>query len=886
VPRLASLLRNLFRRKRIECELDEELRAYVDMTVDEKRRGGLADADARRQALAELGGVEQVKERVRDVRAGALLDQLRQDLSYAFRTLRKSPVFTAVAVATLALGIGATTAVFSMVDTLVFRPLPYTDPGRLVKICGTGPRDPACNDDLSAHELDSIQRAATAFAQVAADDGMGVTVVHADGTRASIGVGLVSTNWLSTLGVKPIIGRDFHADEGRRGRDGVLILTHNYWTKHFGAGADAIGRTLTFDGSTHIVVGVLPPNVLRYYADVLKPLVLDAYTDRSLDIFGRLKPGATLAQIGVEVDGIGRQLARDYPGTNGDRQLSTALLDRNYAPVGRREAGGLLAMLGAVALVLVVACTNVANLLLARAGVRRRESVVRAALGASRGRLVRQALVESILLFAIGGAAGVIVARLFVDSLTGLAISGGYMPERMSVSLDLRVLGVAMGLSLLTGLLFGMIPALQASRVDVNAALRASAQTSTGDRRRGRTRRVLIVAEVALSLVLLAGSGLLIRSFARLYAASGGYSPDNVVVIASDGGRSFPEAMLFWNAALDRARALPGVASAALTSRPPANDVRSKPFEIEGRPVASEPNAPLADDVFVSGAFFETLRIPLLRGRTFAAADSDSAPKVAVISESFARRFFDGENPLGRRIRMVEKLPMPCCAVPGPVEGVWREIVGVVGDVRQDNLDEPPSMTVYRPVTQIVEHDMVLVVRASDAAAAGRITRELRSHLLGVDRARDWTAAQPMWQMIRDSGALRLRRFVVILLGVFAALALLLAAVGVYGVASSGVAERTREIGIRIALGASRPAVFRQIVGEMALLALAGSALGVVAAFPLTRVIESMLFDTSATDPLTYVGVALLLGAMVVAASWIPARKATRIDPLIALRHE
>ena len=884
MPRLASLLKNLFRSDRVDRELDDELRAYVEMTADEKRRAGLSDAEARRLALAELGGSEAIKEHVRDVRAGVLLDQLRQDLAYAVRTLRKNAAFTTISVATVAIGIGATTAVFSIVDTVVFRSPPYAHPESLLRVCGLVIRANACTDDVSLEEYEHVRRL-DLFEQIAADDGMSVTIVRPDGSRGSLGVGLVTPNWLSTLGVRPLVGRDFQAEDGLPGRDRVLLLTDDYWKRQYGASPDAIGTTVTFDGVVHSIVGVLPPNVLRHYADVLKPLVLRGYTDRSLDLVARLRPGASLPQAEAAV-GVIQRLTRHDAGVNGDRRLAAIPLGRSYAEVPGKAVDGLTVMLGAVALVLLVACANVANLLLTRAGARRREFVIRAALGASRGRLLRQSLVESLLLFAIGGSGGVLLAQLLVGSLTAFAISGGYMPERMAVALDGRIVTAAIAMSIVTGLVFGLIPAMQASRVDVSWGLRASAPTATADRRRGRARRLLIAAEVALSLVLLAGFGLLTRSFAHVYANGAGVDASDIIVTASDGGRSFREAMLFWRASLDRVRGLHGVSSAALTSRPPANGVRSKGVVIEGQPAVADEDAPLADDVLVSDAYFETMGIPLVRGRTFTPADDDSSAPVVIISETVARRHFGDADPIGRSLRLLEKLPMTCCAASGPVEGVWRRIVGVVRDIRQANLDEPPSATIYRPYGQIVEHDMFLVLRAASSADAGRLMRDLRAQLLAADPARDWMTPRPMWQMIRDSESIRLRRFVLTLLGTFAAVALILAAVGIFGVASSVVAERTREIGVRIALGATRTAVFRQIIGEMAALAVAGTAAGLIAAAALTRAVAAMLFGVSPADAATYVTVATVLGVVVLIASWIPARKATRIDPLVALRQE
>jgi putative ABC transport system permease protein len=808
------------------------------------------------------------------------------DLHYAFRMLRKNAGFTIIAVATLALAIGATTAIFSVVDTVVFRSLPYDEPDRLVKICGTGPRDRACDDDFSLRELESIRERLDIFEAVAADDGMGVTVIRADGTRAPLGVGLVSANWLGTLGVRPVLGRDFTADEAQPDADRVLILTHDYWRRHFNSDPHVLGQTIAFDSVTHTVIGVLPPNVLRNYADVLKPFVSVGYSDGSLDVIGRLKRGMSLEQAHAGMEILGARLEQQYPETNKGRRLSGRPLGKDYASIDGDASRSLMLMLGAVAIVLLIACANVANLQLARAGVRRRESVIRAALGASRARLVRQFLIESLLLFVAGGALGVVVASLSLDSLTALAVSGGYLPERMAVAVDLRVLGVSLLLSLLTGVAFGLLPAVQASKVDLNVGLRDSTQTLTGDRRRGRSRRLLIVAEVALSLVLLAGFGLLIRSFASIYAESGGFDPEHVVVTGSDGGRSFPEAIAFWRAALDRARAIPGVTSAAVTSRPPLNGARSKSFVVEGRPLASPEEAPQAGDLLVSDDYFRTLRIPLVKGRAFTAEDNERSRPVVIISQSLARRHFGAEEPVGRRISLQERSPMTCCTAPAAVENVWREIVGVAGDVRQANLDEAPALTVYRPYAQIIEHDMFMVLRAASDADASRVTLELRAHLTPVDPNRDWWDPRSMAKVIRDSGSIRLRRFVLILLGNFAAIALLLAAVGIYGVASSLVGERTKEIGVRIALGATRPAVFRHVLGEMLAIAAVGVALGCAGALLLTRLIRNMLFGVSATDGVTYMAVGLLLGGVVLLAACIPARRAMRIDPMVALRTE
>jgi predicted permease len=892
ISRLATVVRNLARRSHIDRQVDEELRAFVEMLADEHVAGGMSEAEARRLALIELGGVDQVKERVRDVKAGATIDQLRQDVVYAARMLRRSPGFTAVAIATLALGVGANAAVFSIVDTVVFRQLPYRDPDHLIKICARSQSNDSCGDDFSAEELFALRAQTDVFEGIAADDGYGANVVRPDGSKESVGVATVSANWLDTLGVRPILGRDFASDEGEPGRDTVVVLTNDYWQRRFNGDQQIVGATLNIDGVAHTVIGILPPNVLRAHSGVLKPLVLAGNSTRSLDLFGRLRPGVTLPQARASVEAIGKRFELESPATNAGRAFAVRPLGKYYALVPSKARDGLILMLGAVAVVLLIACANVANLLLARASSRRKEAVVRAALGASRGRLVRQFLIEHTLLFLLGGALGLVVAHVTLDAIIGLALAGGYIPPQMTVATDLRVVGVSLCISLLTGIVFGVAPALQASRVNLNVDLRSSAQTLTADSHRGRARRVLIVAELALSLVLLAGFGLLIRSFERVYSASAGFDPENLVISGSDGGRSFPEAVAFWQAVLDRARTIPGVTSAAISSRPPVHGARVQSFGIQGdvrqaqSGSGSLSQALRAGDIFVSNDYFETTRIPLLKGRAFTPADTGASTPVAIVSQSLARRYFGDADPIGRRISLIEKSPMICCATPGLVDGVWREIVGVVGDVRQANLDDEPAVTIYRPYQQIVEHDMFLLVRARSAAESRRVVGELRSLMIGVHPESEWWDVRLMVDTIRASESIRLRRFVLILLGSFAAIAIALAAVGVYGVAANAVAVRTKEIGVRIALGASQPAVLRQIVGEMLTLTACGVAVGAAGTLALVRLIQSMLFGVSPMDAATYIVVAVFLGAVVLLATLIPARRAMQIDPVAALRAE
>jgi putative ABC transport system permease protein len=886
--RIASLWKNLALRDRVDRDLDDELRAYVEMATDEKRGAGVSEDQARRAALVEVGGVEQVREAVRDIRTGALVDQFRQDLHYAFRMLGRNRGLTGVAIATLALGVGANAAIFSIVDTVVLRPLPYKDPDRLVKIWGSTSAEPI--DNVSLPDYLDIRDGTDVFELVAADDAAQFSIAPPEGARHPIFGAQVTRAWLDALGVQPIVGRPFAADDCQPGRDHVVLLTYSYWQHRFAADRGIIGRELVGDDGAYTIIGVLPPNVLRYGNDFLKPMVESAYSHdrryRDLDVFGRLKPGVTIEQARARLNAVAARLQREYPTTNRNLWFNIALLDKSYASTDSRANRALILMLGAVGLVLLIACANVANLLLARAVTRSREYVIRAALGAGRARLVQQTLVESVLLFLLGGAVGIVLARVTVDSLLALAVTGGYVPERMAVAVDSRVLLFTFIISLASGVIFGLLPALQASKVDLNDGLRASSSTSSGGRRRRRASRVLIVSELAISVVLLVGCGLMIRSFLQLQTSTVGINTENLLETQSEGGRSFPEAVTFWRSVLDRVRQDRGVLFAAVTSRPPVHGSRGEMFDIEGRASSANDTDMLAGDILVSEAYFKTMGIRLLKGRAFSDQDSGASIPVVIVSQSLARRYFPSQDPLGKRVRLREHSPKLCCTSSAPLDDVWREIVGVAADIRQGSLDEHPAMTLYRPYLQIVEHDMFLMVRARSAADTARLAVQLQPQLLSVDRTKEWTDVRLMQDVIRSSASVSLRRFVLVLFGIFAGLALLLAAVGTYGVMSYAVADRTREIGIRVALGATRSTVIQDVLSETMWLTLAGLVIGCSAALGLTRFMTSLLFGVTASDVVTYLGVSCVLGGTAFVAGYVPARRATAVDPLIALRQE
>ena len=813
------------------------------------------------------------------------MEQLRRDLSYGIRMAARNRGLTAAAILTLALGIGAATATFGIADAIVFRPLPYSGVDRLVKIWGSTAAEPV--DNMSLADFNDISEHRWIFEQVAGDDGTDFRVEFGGSSHVALG-GLVTAGWLSTLGVRPALGREFVQEEFQPGRDDVLILTDAYWRQRFAADPGVLGRTLSVDGKRMTILGVLPPNVLRYNADFLKPLVTATYPSgrdhRDLDVFARLRPGITVQAAQAELDVLGRQLEAAYPSANVNHQFRVIPLDKYYASVNPSAGRGLILMLGAVGLVLLIACVNVANLLLARAATRTRECVIRAALGASRGRLARQLLIENMLLFMAGGGLGCFVAWWALDSVVGLAIAGDYVPERLVVSLDGRVLAFSLLVSVVAGLAFGLAPAWQASAVDLNHGLKESSQTERGGPRRGRMRRALIVGELTLSVVLLVGFGLVIRSLLGLYANTDGFVPDRLLETESDAGREFVPAVRRWQAALEVARSIPGVEWAAVSSRPPVHGGRQLTFSVNERPAVAPGQEPRAGDILISADYFSTMGIQLIKGRPFNEHDRGGSAPVAIVSKTLARQVFGGEDPIGRRIRIDEQSPMTCCTAAAPVENVWREIVGVAGDIRQANLDEAPASTIYRPYTQIVEHDMFLMVRARTGRDLTRLGGALPGELRKADPAMEWSDVRPMRQVIAESGAIRGRRFVVRLLGAFAVLGLVLAGVGLYGVMSYFVVERRREIAVRVALGATRSIVLKQVLGEALRLLAVGLIIGGMAAHFLTRLMASLLFGVGATDLPTHVVVFGVLGAVTLLAGYLPARRAAAADPIAALR--
>ena len=810
------------------------------------------------------------------------MTSLWQDLRYGLRMLWKQPGFTAVAVVALALGIGANTALFSVVNAVLLRPLPVAEPAALVNIWGTNPQADETRENPSFLNFADWREQSHGFQSVAAYTNTFATLTGNDAPEALDGLA-TSPELFATLGVQPIMGRTFTAQE-TQAADAPIVISQELWRRRFGARSDIIGQPVTLDGRPRTVVGVLParfkfPFDASAVKDFWTPLNPndELNTKRGvgyLNVIARLKPGVTLAQAQGEMDTIAHRLAAQYPENNSGRGVT---LISTYEDTVGGVRPALLVLLGAVGFVLLIACANVANLLLARATRRQREIAVRTALGATRWRVVRQLLTESLLLSLAGGACGLLLALWGVDALASVLPED--VPRVREIALDGRVLAFTLGIAVLTGLVFGLAPALAASRLDVNEALKAGGR-GTGGWRRNRLRSFLVVAEIALSLVLLVGAGLLLKSFVRLREINPGFKPERALTLSvalPTAKYETPEVQArFFQQLLTQMAAAPGVqATAAIFPLPFSGDNARGNFEVEGRPVESQSEAPSALSYIISPDYLRAMSIPLLKGRDFNERDTAATPRVALINETLARRFFAGEDPVGRRlvISSFADLDKPATC----------EIVGVVGDVKHDGLDAEAEAEYYLPHQQATLPFMTLVIRGTNDKPT-TLVAGARAAVAQLDKDLPITDIKPMNEWLAASVAPR--RFNMLLLGGFALLALCLATVGIYGVMAYTVAQRTHEIGIRLALGAQARDVLRLVVGQGMLLTLAGVVMGLCGALALTRVLATLLFGVTATDPFVFAGVTLLLGLVALIACLVPARRATRVDPMIALRHE
>ncbi len=809
------------------------------------------------------------------------IEQFGQDVRYALRALRKMPGFAAVVILTVALGIGATTAIFSILYSVLLAPLPYADPARLIALNETTPKVGI----VSASYADFLDWRAQsrAFSAMAAVHDVSFNLAGA-GQPEVVDGSAVSPAFLTALGVRPYLGRDFEASEEQAGTAPVVLLSYALWQSHFGGDRGAIGRAIELDGRTFTIVGVLPPS-FRFPGgmDLLEPIgvwlsgskdAADRGSRGDTLVVGRLAPGTTSTEARAEMTGIAARLALAYPATND--QFGVELRPLRDLLVG--DLGPpLLLLFGAVVFVLLIACANVANLSLVRNAARRTEFALRTAFGAGRGRLVRQALAESLVLSSLGGALGVALAAAGIRGMIEWLPAGalGSAP----IALHGPVLAFAVGAIVLAAFVFGLAPALQSADVDVHAELKSGTRAATAARSQARLRAVLAAAEISLSVILLAGAGLMLKSLSNLLAVDPGFRPDHLLTMALDlrTERYDTEAAIwsFWQQLLDGTRALPGVEDAALgTVVPLAGSHSRTDITIEGMPLPQPGSFPHPDYHDVSPGYVRTLGIELVRGRAFTDQDTETAPRVGMINSSLARAYFAGEDPIGRRFMFGH--PSSSTAPQ------WITIVGVVGDTKLYGLANPARMEVYVPFRQSLAPHMTLIVKSRvDAAASVAAVRRLVATL---DKDQPVFAVSTMDQLVSNDVATP--RITLVLLGLFSGFALVLAAVGVYGVMAWSVAQRTHEIGIRMALGAQGGGVLRMVLAQGGTIAAAGIGVGIAAGFALTRMLSGLLFSVSPGDPTTFAAAALLLGVVALAACYIPARRAVRVDPITALRNE
>ncbi len=868
-------LRSLFRRSQMERELDEELQLHLASRIEQEMTMGKTPQEASSAALRAMGGIEQRKEECRDARRVHWIEDLLQDARYAVRTLTKAPGFTAVAAMVLALGIGANTAVFTIVNGVLLRPLPFSEPGRLFLIShmpkdnpfiGPGPAMPD-REYLEFRRQDQVFESLATFSQEP------VTLTGA-GDPAVLKALTVTPDFLRVLRMHPAIGRDFLPE--RRGGANVVLLSDQLWQSRWRRDPTIVGKTITLNGVSYAVAGVMPPGFAFQDAKlwIRMEVRLNPHNSFIRPVMGRLKPGASRQQAQAELQTFAARVPLDKGETRGDF-VARILPLRELFVAGVRTL--LLIFAGAVAFVFLIACTNFANLLLIRGASRRQEIAVRAALGASRWRLIRQLLAESTLLSLAGGALGILLSIAGVRALLAL-LPAGKIPRTGEVQLDLGVLAFTFGLSLVTGLIFGLAPALQATRRPLRESVNESGRGIIGPHE--RIRGALVTAEVALAVVLLTGAGLLVRSFLRMRSVNPGFRPANILAATVDLPESrYPTAAQM--RALDQRvlaslSVLPGAESVAAVNWIPFGSrlVRGD-FQLED--ARRLPHGFLVDKLVVSPDYFRTMGIRLLSGRAFTERDNSTVPGVAIFSESVARRLWPGGDAIGKRIS-VEDHPKP---------GDWLSIVGIVSDVKQQNLTGTLAASVYQPYLQVNQplfflRHMSFVVRTKENPLA--MASGIRTVIHKIDRELPARSLTTMQALIADTMAESQSQMR--LLGIFAGIALLLAAIGIYGVLACSVAERTHEIGIRMAMGARENDVLWMVLRRTLLLAGSGIAIGTLGALAITRVLAKFLFEVTPADPSTFLAVTGILLIVALVSAWIPAQRAARVYPLVALRHE
>jgi putative ABC transport system permease protein len=889
---------NLWSRRRREEELDEELRSHFRLAVQERIERGESPEEAEAAVRREFGNVGLVKEVTRQMWGWVWLEQLIQDLKYGLRSLRRAPGFTVVAVLALALGIGANTAIFSVINSLLLRPLPYRQPDQLMKVHQAAP-DPSkgiLSSVWAYPRFDMLRTQSQSFAAIAGYTQNAYNLTGTDEPER-LQVEMVSASYFPLLGVEASAGRTFTAEEDKvAGANQAAILSYSLWQRRFGGERQVLGQAIELDKHTFTIVGVMPQGfrgqngtadawVTMAAAPLLRnPRILTNANNYWFQVIARLKDGVTTAQAQAEMPLISERIEQQYPESRQTWQRGTKVVTitpLQAAKVDPAIKKSFLILLAAVGMVLLIACANVANLLLARGVVRRREFAVRAAIGAGRLRLMRQLVTESLLLSLLSGVVGVLFA------LWGLDLIKNFRPsddaqfwtsyartfDFFNIRLDWRVLAFNFLLALLTGILFGLLPALQSSRVNFNDALKEGAGGTPAGFHRLRqlsSRNLLVILEVALSLVLLTGAGLMMKSLARLQAVNLGFDPENVLTMAVP---SRDAKLNFYEQLLTRVKALPGVEAASLGSTAPLlGHASMTSMEIEGRAVDEDIGVGLHT---VSPDYFKTLRIPLIRGRVFTEQDRAGAPRVALINQTAAAQLFRGEDPLGKRL----KLPM---TPEYETSEKSVEIVGVVADARYGRLEGTVEPDVYLSSWQPTDAAQTLILRTG--ANPSEMAAAVRREVLALDKNVPLASIRTMAE--RTAEVTSRARFITFLLGLFAGLGLLLAAIGIYGVIAYSVTARTREMGIRIALGARASHVLRLVMLDGLVLIAVGIAVGLLATWISVRVLKSQLYEVSVNDPLIFAIVLLLLACVALLASFIPARRATKVDPVVALKCE
>jgi len=871
--------------------MDEELRAHFARQVEKLVAEGLPLEEARRRARLGFGGYEQIKEECRDARGVSFWDALKRDVAYGLRVLRKNPGFTTIATLTLVLGIGANTAIFSVVNAALLQPLPYADPASLVMVWETNSQLPVPNphNTVSPPDYFDWKRQTDIFSAIAAifDQRANLTGV---GLPEQVILQDVTIDFFSVLGVQPILGSGFAPENGQKGHDDVVILSYGIWKERFGGDPDIVGKSVTINGHPLAIVGVAPQNFQWFIKDgsqtgakpqMWTPFVFPAeFSERKnvgrfLTVVARLKPGVSPRQAQTQMAVVAARIARDFPEFNGNWG-AVVLPVREQISGDLRPA--LLVLFGAVALVLLIACANVSSLLLARAAQRERELAVRVAIGASPWQIARQLLTESILLAFIGGVVGMGLASWGTNAL--LAASPANLLDLNSASMDWRVLAFAVGSTLAAGLLFGFLPSSIAGQSETSETLKEGGRGGSGARQRSYARSAFVVAQMCLALVLLTGSGLLIRSFVRLAGVEPGFDSSHLltfkVSLPDSRYKDDPARLAFFRNFLARISNIPGVRAATMNSYPPFSGLGAG----TAVHILSQPSRPLMDlpDALVRVVgpnYFSTMHIPLRAGRDFQPEELTQERHVVIVDQAFVDRYLSGVNPLGQKavifMKSLEESKNPPC-----------EIIGVAGDVRQIGLDSPVQPTVYWPHPELLYDEMAILVRTANDPLVS--VSAVRNELRQMDPELPMAGIATMDE--RLAGSISRSRFTMLLLGIFAVIALVLASVGIYGLVAYTVAQRTREFGVRMALGANRRDVLRLVLRHGARLTLLGIGLGVVASLAITRLLTTLLYSTSATDPLTFTAVALLLALVALAACYIPARRATRVDPIVALRYE